>query len=214
VSVHAAKGHWTSAGRLRGLIQIVGLIHWLIISLGKNLLFLVRIRRGQGSWLGRRSNVKKAGIACRLLFPGLGRLGRRIRWLLCLRPRRLGRDWRSLRRHLRPGLHLGGLGCRRHLFLGGFKRVLQFEVGSNKLDQRGRQLCVKVLSRPSHAKGSGERIVFAFVELAGNDVDADSVASKRVRIMTTVLCRSSEPSSLNMVQRNAAFAESATLAVY
>jgi len=30
-------------------------------------------------------------------------------------------------------------------------------------------------SRASHAQRSPERVVFAFVELAGNDVDADSV---------------------------------------
>jgi hypothetical protein len=35
---------------LRGLIQVIGLIRWLIVDLGKNLVFLlVRIRCGQGS---------------------------------------------------------------------------------------------------------------------------------------------------------------------
>jgi hypothetical protein len=37
-------------GRLGGLIQVIGLIRWLIVTgFGKNLLFIVRIRRGQGS---------------------------------------------------------------------------------------------------------------------------------------------------------------------
>ncbi len=37
-------------GRLGGLIQVIGLVRWLIVTgFGKNLLFIVRIRRGQGS---------------------------------------------------------------------------------------------------------------------------------------------------------------------
>ena len=40
---------WREELRLGGLIQVVGIIQWLIIGLGKNLLLIVRIRGGQGS---------------------------------------------------------------------------------------------------------------------------------------------------------------------
>ena len=51
-------------------------------------------------------------------------------------------------------------------------------MGANELDERGRQFGVKIFSRASHAKGSGERVVFALVELAGNYVDADGLILK------------------------------------
>jgi hypothetical protein len=38
--------NWT-VNFLGGLIEVVGLIRWLIIGLGKNLRFLVLIRRGR-----------------------------------------------------------------------------------------------------------------------------------------------------------------------
>ena len=65
-------------GRSGDFIQVAGLIGWLIIGFGKNLFSFIRIRRGQASSRWRWFNVKEAGIECRYLFPGLGRLGRRV----------------------------------------------------------------------------------------------------------------------------------------
>ena len=51
----------------------------------------------------------------------------------------------------------------------------QFEMGANELYQRGRKFGVQFFRRAGHAQRSSERIVFAFVDLARNDVDADGV---------------------------------------
>jgi DNA replication ATP-dependent helicase Dna2 len=46
-------------------------------------------------------------------------------------------------------------------------------VGSNKLDQRGRQLGVKIFSRASHAERSGERIVLALYRAGLQDLTSN-----------------------------------------
>ena len=43
------QGERDSSSRLGGFIQVFGLTRWLIIGLGKNLVFLVSIRRRGGS---------------------------------------------------------------------------------------------------------------------------------------------------------------------
>src|SRR5215469_5841996 len=110
---------------------------------------------------------------------GFGRFGFHRSWCLRHYSRLVGIHRRILPRSLASGLlsrfGSGGLGSLLHLCFGSFKRVLEFQVAGNEMEQGLGKLSVEILHGAGDADWCRQSIVVTVGDLFRDDVDPELV---------------------------------------